>query len=88
MYDSIRLLGSTECKGRGKEIATLRGAVANMTKRKSDKDVEKAAQTDVTGVLVAGTQTKRLTYASTVAATTRPGRPPGGSQQPRLPPRR
>ena len=46
---------SAECKGRRKEIATLRGAVANMKKGKRDKDVEKAMQTEVTEVLVAGT---------------------------------
>ena len=60
---------SAECKGRGKEIATLRGAVANMKRGKRDKEVEKAVQTEVTDVLVAGTQTKRRTYASILAET-------------------
>ena len=60
---------SAECKGRGKEIATLRGAVANMKKEKRDKEVEKAVQTEVTEVLVAGTQTERRTYASILAQT-------------------
>ena len=58
---------SVECKSRGKEIATLRGAVANMQKGKKDKEVEKAVQTEVTEVLVAGTQTERRTYASILA---------------------
>ena len=46
---------SKECKGRGKEIAAMREAVANMTNVKMDKEVEKAMQTEVKGVLVAGT---------------------------------
>ena len=46
---------SKECKGRGKEIAALRETVANMKKGKRDKEVEKAVQTEVKGVLVAGT---------------------------------
>ena len=58
---------SAECKGRGKEIATLRGAVANMKKGKRDKEVEKAVQTEVTEVLVAGTPTERRTYTSILA---------------------
>ena len=33
---------SKECKGRGKEIAALRKAVANLKKGKRDKEVEKA----------------------------------------------
>ena len=40
-----------------------------MKKGKSDKEVEKAVQTEVKGVLVAGTQTKRRTYASIIAQT-------------------
>ena len=58
-----------ECKGRGKEIAALREAVANMKKWKRDKEVEKSMQTEVTGVLVAGTQTERRTYASILVHT-------------------
>ena len=58
---------SAECKGRGKEIATLRGPAANMKKGKRDKEVEKAVQTEVTEVLVAGTQTERRTYPSILA---------------------
>ena len=46
---------SKECKGRGKEIAAMNEAVANMKKGKRDKEVEKAVQTEVKGVLVAGT---------------------------------
>ena len=60
---------SKECKGRGKEIAAMREAVANMKKGKRDKEVEKAVQTEVTEVLVAGTQTERCTYASILAQT-------------------
>ena len=60
---------SAECKGRGKEIATLREAVANMKKGKRDMEVEQAVQTEVTEVLVAGTQTERRTYASILAQT-------------------
>ena len=60
---------SAECKGRRKEIAPLRGAIANMKKGKRDKEVEKAVQTEVTEVLVAGTQTERRTYASILAQT-------------------
>ena len=60
---------SAECKGRGKEIATVRGAVANMQNGKRDNEVEKAVQTEVTEVLVAGTQTERRTYASILAQT-------------------
>ena len=40
---------SKECKGRGKEIAALCEAVANMKKGKRDKEVEKAVQTGVKG---------------------------------------
>ena len=58
-----------ECKGRGKEIAALREAVANMKKGKRDREVEKAVQTEVNGVLVAGTQTERRTYDSILAQT-------------------
>ena len=36
---------SAEGKGRGKEIATLRGAVAYMKKGKRDKEVEETVQT-------------------------------------------
>ena len=60
---------SKEWKGRGKVIAALREAVANMKKGKRDKEVEKAVQTEVKGVLVAGTQTERRTYASILAQT-------------------
>ena len=60
---------STECKGRGKEIGAIYEAIANMKKRKRDKEVEKAVQTEVKGVLVADTQTERHTYASILAPT-------------------
>ena len=60
---------SKECQGRGKEIAAMHEAVANMKKGKSDKEVEKAVQTEVKGVLVASTQTERRTYASILAQT-------------------
>ena len=60
---------SAECKAKGKEIATLREAVANMKKGKKGKEVEKAVQTKVTEVLVAGTQTEHRTYASILAQT-------------------
>ena len=60
---------SKECKGRGKKIAALPEAVANLKKGRRDKEVEKAMQTDVKGVLVAGTQTERRTYASILAQT-------------------
>ena len=60
---------SKECTGRGKEIAALREAVANMKKGKRDKEVEKAVQTEVKGVLVAGTLTERRTYASILTQT-------------------
>ena len=60
---------SAECNGRGKEIATLHGAVANMKKGKRDKEMEEAVQTEVTEVLLAGTQTERRTYASILART-------------------
>ena len=45
----------------------MREAVANMKKGKSEKEVEKAVQTKVKGVLVAGTQTERRSYASILA---------------------
>ena len=60
---------SKECKGRGKEIAVLREAVANLKKGKRDKKVEKTMQTEVKGVFVAGTQTERRTYTSILAQT-------------------
>ena len=60
---------SEECKGRGKEIAAMREAVTNMKQGKRDKEVEKAVQTEVRGVLVAGTQTERRTYPSILAQT-------------------
>ena len=60
---------SKECKGRGKEIAALREAVINLKKGKRDKEVEKAVQTEVKGVLVAGTQTEGRTYARILAQT-------------------
>ena len=44
-------------------------AVANMKKGRRVKEVEKAVQTDVQRVLVAGTQTERHTYASILAQT-------------------
>ena len=40
---------SKECKGRGKEIAALREAVANLKEGKRDKEVEKAVQMEVKG---------------------------------------
>ena len=40
-----------------------------MKKVKRNKEVEKAVQTEVTEVLVAGTQTERPTYASILAHT-------------------
>ena len=60
---------SKECKARGKEIAAMHEAVANIKNSKKDKEVEKAVQTEVKGVLVAGTQTERRTYASILAQT-------------------
>ena len=60
---------SKECKGRGKEIVAIREALANMKKGKRNKEVEKAVQTEVKGVLVAGTRTERQTYASILAQT-------------------
>ena len=44
-------------------------AVANMKRGKRDKEVKKAVQTEVMGVVVAGTQTERRTYASILAQT-------------------
>ena len=46
---------SIECKGRGKEIAALREAVANLKKEKKETEVERSVQTEVTPVLVVGT---------------------------------
>ena len=60
---------SKKCKGRGNEIAGWREAVANLKKGKRDEEVEKTVQMEVKGVLVAGTQTERRTYASILAQT-------------------
>ena len=60
---------STECKGRGEEIATVPGDVANMNKGKRDEKLEKDVQTEVMEVLVAGTRIERRTYVSILAQT-------------------
>ena len=56
-----------ECKGRGREIAVLREAVANLKRGKKEREVERSVQTEATPVLVVGTQTDRRTYASMLA---------------------
>ena len=58
-----------ESKGRGNEIAAMHEAVANMKKGKGNKEVEAAVRTEIKGVLVAGTQPERCTYASILAQT-------------------
>ena len=58
-----------ECKGRGREIAAMREAIANLKRGKKEKEVERSVQTEVTPVLVVGTQTNRRTYASVLAQT-------------------
>ena len=57
---------SVECKGRGKEIATLRVAVANTHNGKRDEKVEKDVQTEVMEVLA---QNECRTYTSILAQT-------------------
>ena len=53
-----------ECKRRGREIAALREAVANLKKGKKDREVERSVQTERTPVLAISTQTDSRTYAS------------------------
>ena len=56
-----------ECKERGREIAALREAVANLKKGKKEQEIERSVQTKVTPVLVVGTQTDRRIYAIVLA---------------------
>ena len=47
----------------------MQEAVAKLKRGKKDREVEKSVQTEVTPVLVVGTQTDRRNYASELAQT-------------------
>ena len=55
---------SKEYENREKEFSALCDTVANMKQGRRDKQVEKSGQTEVKGVLVAGTRTETRIYGS------------------------